>query len=295
MFDNIYLTSRGIERGQRSWLKDWISVYFCWLTDLKYHSRTRALYANRLLTFGEFLQQHGVCDLAALPCWVEPFLQQRGLSAHRTRNWRSTLNRFVHDRVRQRAIPAPVPPPPTCPHFELVEDYTRFLREQRGVGQAGLSFVRRRCSALLLHRAAQRVSDLAIRAPSVIHGFITCQGQRYARKTMTNICSSVRGFLTHLYRRGVVTRDLGLVVVSPRLFRHEQCPRFLTRLEVEAVLATFNRQEARGRRDYAMVLLLATYGLRGIEVIRLRLDDIDWRGQRLYIRQRKAGNHTSIL
>ena len=42
-----------------------------------------------------------------------------------------------------------------------------------------------------------------------------------------------------------------------------------------------------------MMLLLATYGLRGIEVVRLRLDDIDWRGQRLHIRQRKAGNSST--
>lgn len=292
MFEDIYLTPRGIERGRRSWLKDWISTYFRWLTDQKYHRRTLASYANRLLSFGEFLQRHGVCDIAALPHWVEPFLQQRGLPAHRTQHWRSTLNRFVFDLVRQGVIPAPAPPPSTCPHFELVEDYARFLREQRGVGQAGLRFVRRSCSDLLVHLAAQGISDLATVEPPLIHGFITRQGQRYSRKTMTSICSSVRGFLRHLYRRDVVTRDLGLIVVSPRLFRHEQCPRFLTRPEVEAVLATINRQEARGRRDYAMVLLLATYGLRGIEVIHLRLDDIDWRGQRFHIRQRKAGNHT---
>ena len=292
MFEDIYLTPRGIERGRRSWLKDWISAYFRWLTDQKYHRRTLAGYSNRLLTFGEFLQQGGVCDITALPRWVEPFLQQLGLPAHPIGNWRSTLNRFVSDLVRQGAIPAPAPPSSTCPHFELVEDYTRFLREQRGAGQAGLSLVRRSCSDLLVHLAAQGISDLATVGPPLIHGFITRQGQRYSRKTMTSICSSVRGFLRHVYRRGVVTRDLGLVVVSPRLFRHEQCPRFLTRPEVEAVLATINRQEPRGRRNYAMVLLLATYGLRGIEVIRLCLDDIDWRGQKLHIRQRKAGNHS---
>jgi len=293
VFEDIYLTPRGIERGQRSWLKDWIIAYFRWLTEQKYHRRTLALYANRLLSFAEFLQQRGVCDIAVLPRWVEPFLQQRRLPAHRTHNWRSTLNGFVRDLVRQRAIPAPAPPTLACPHLELVEDYACFLCEQRGAGQAGLAFVRRSCSDLLLYLAAQEVSDLATLAPSVIHGFITRQGQRYARKTMTNICSSIRGFLTHLYRRGVITRDFGLIVVSPRLFRHEQCPRFLTRPEVEAMLAAIDRQQARGRRDYAMVLLLATYGLRGIEVIHVRLDDIDWRGQKLHIRRRKAGNNST--
>ena len=42
-----------------------------------------------------------------------------------------------------------------------------------------------------------------------------------------------------------------------------------------------------------MLLLLAIYGLRGIEVRRLRLDDIDWRQQQLHIRRRKAGNSTT--
>ena len=54
--------------------------------------------------------------------------------------------------------------------------------------------------------------------------------------------------------------------------------------------AVIDRQSPVGRRDYAMVLLLASYGLRGIEVVRLRLDDIDWRSQLLHIRQRKVGN-----
>ena len=252
LLEDIYLTPRGIERARRSWLRPWISPYFDSLVDRKYRKSTLAVYANRLLSFGEFLEQRGACDIVDVRRWVEPFLQQRGLPAHRTRNWRSTLDRFVRDLVRQQAIPAPASLPPVCPHIELVEDYACFLREQRGAGREGLSLVRRNCSALLIHLAAQGISDLSTLTPPVIHGFITDQGQRYARKTLTHICSSVRGFLTYLYRRRVVPRDLGPVVVAPRLFRHEQCPRFLTRPEVEAVLATIDRQEARGRRDYAM-------------------------------------------
>ena len=228
MLEEIYSTPRGIERVRHPWLKDRISDYFRSLAAQKYRRSTLALYANRLLTFGEYVQQRDACDVAELPRWVEPFLQQLGLPPRRIRNWRSTLNRFLRDLVRQRAILAPTPPPP-CPHLHLVEDYALFLREQRGAGRDGLAFVRRSCSALLIHLTARGIADLASLTPQDIHGFITDQGRRYARKTMQNICSSVRGFLTHLYRRGVVPRDLGPVVVSPRLFRHEQCPRFLTR------------------------------------------------------------------
>ena len=58
------------------------------------------------------------------------------------------------------------------------------------------------------------------------------------------------------------------------------------------MLSVVDRTTRVGRRDYAMILLLATYGLRGIEVIRLTLDDIDWRKSGLRIAGRKAGNTT---
>ncbi len=103
----------------------------------------------------------------------------------------------------------------------------------------------------------------------------------------------LRDFLAYLYRHGVLAVDLAASVVSPRVYQHEQCPRFLTRGEIEAVLAVIDRQTPVGRRDFAMVLLLASYGLRGIEVSRLRLDDIGWRSQLLHVRQRKAENNVT--
>ncbi|WP_198034102.1 site-specific integrase [Acidihalobacter ferrooxydans] len=62
---------------------------------------------------------------------------------------------------------------------------------------------------------------------------------------------------------------------------------------MEQVLEAVDRRSACGKRDYAMLLLLATYGLRACEVAALTLDDIDWRNERLKIRDRKAGNSTT--
>src|SRR5208282_3594090 len=156
-----------------------------------------------------------------------------------------------------------------------------------------MQHVRRCGEALLLDLGLQGVDDLKTLGSKHIHAFIVQEGQRYSRVTLSDRCSMLRGFLSHLYRRGITSTDLSLAVVSPRIYQHEQCPRFLTRAEVEAVLAAVDRQTPQGRRDYPMLLLLAVYGLRGIEVIRLRLDDIDWRKQVLSVRARKAGNHTA--
>jgi integrase len=117
-------------------------------------------------------------------------------------------------------------------------------------------------------------------------------GNRYCRQTVSHRCAMLRGLLRFLYRRRQVPVDLSAVVVSPRIYQQDQCPRFLTPEEVQTVLSVINQRTACGRRNYAMAILLAVYGLRGGEVICLCLNDIDWRNQKLHIRHRKAGNAT---
>jgi site-specific recombinase XerD len=75
---------------------------------------------------------------------------------------------------------------------------------------------------------------------------------------------------------------------TPRLYRGEQLPRAMTWDVVQAFLGAIDRSTPRGRRDYAMLLLLATYGLRVSEVAALRLDDIAWRTERIRVPRPKV-------
>ena len=59
------------------------------------------------------------------------------------------------------------------------------------------------------------------------------------------------------------------------------------------MLDVVDRRTVVGRRDYAMLLLLVTYGLRAREVAALTLDDLDWRNERLRVPERKAGHSTA--
>ncbi len=68
-----------------------------------------------------------------------------------------------------------------------------------------------------------------------------------------------RNFLSFLFRRAVLAVDLVEAVVAPRVCQHEHCPRFLTRSELNAVLAAIDRHTPVGKRDYAMSLLLFMY------------------------------------
>lgn len=91
----------------------------------------------------------------------------------------------------------------------------------------------------------------------------------------------------------MLAKDLSAFVEFPQSYRLSSIPRSIGWDQVERVLAGVDRRSACGKRDYAMLLLLAVYGLRACEVATLTLDDIDWRNERLRVRDRKAGNTTT--
>jgi site-specific recombinase XerD len=288
----IYRTKRGVERVRASWLGEPIACFVAKRIAQGYHWLTVRQHAARLLSFGIFLKRRGIQSLQDVPRWVEPFLKSRnqgpGAGA-----WRTAVTQFIADLREKGMLPVPEPVPSSCPHADLATDYSQFLLDHRGVGARYAKWVGRFCEAFLCFLSGQGITEPGLVTAEAIYAFITLQGQDRARCTMRTRCVWLRGFLKHLYRRGILATDLGNLVIGPRIYEHEQCPRFLTRHEVEATLAAVNREARHGRRNYAMLLLLATYGLRGNEVLRLRLDDIDWRQQRLYIRKRKAGNDTT--
>jgi integrase/recombinase XerD len=205
---------------------------------------------------------------------------------------RLALLRFIHFLQQKQVIPVPEQLPASSPQMALVEDYLQHLQELRGLCHNSLMLKRVPCQALIAFIEAEGMTDLQSLRTETIHKFLAHHAKTCHRRTLRNRCSTLRDFLAYLHRRGMVPVNLAGAVVTPRVYLGEQCPRFLTRAEIDAVLAAIDRQTPTGRRDYAMVLLLVVYGLRAIEVIRLRLDDLDWHRQLLHIRHRKAGNDT---
>jgi integrase len=80
----------------------------------------------------------------------------------------------------------------------------------------------------------------------------------------------------------------------PQFYRLSSIPRSITWEEVGRVLAGVDRRTPCGKRDWAILMLLVTYGLRGREVAALTLDDIDWKRERLRVPERKAGHSTAF-
>lgn len=252
LFSNEWMRTRCC----RSWLREPIDDFLKHLAAQRYNRSTLRLCSFRLLAFGEFTARQGVHDLVSLPQWIEPFVVQvRAREAHRQK-LRLALMRFLRFLRQKQLIPVPEPPP-SPPHRALVDDYVKCLDEQRGLCPDSLELMRRPCQALLTFVATEGVADLRSLRPETIHRFLIWQGKQCNRRTLRSKCYVVRDFLSFLFRRGAVAVDLAAAVLAPRVYRHEQCPRFLTRAEIDAVLAAVDRNTPTGRRDYAMLLLLA--------------------------------------
>jgi integrase/recombinase XerD len=78
-------------------------------------------------------------------------------------------------------------------------------------------------------------------------------------------------------------------VMAPRVRLAERPPRTLPWSHVRLILRAIPRSQTPGKRDFAMLLLMATYGMGAAEVLHLRLEDVDWKAEVLRVRRPKTG------
>jgi len=106
---------------------------------------------------------------------------------------------------------------------------------------------------------------------------------------MGQISAVLRTFLRFLAAAGEGPVGLDAQIDSPRIYRGARLPRALPWEAVRALLKSIDRTTPKGRRDFAMFLLIATYGLRTSEVAALKLDDIAWRTRQIRVPRPKVG------
>lgn len=125
--------------------------------------------------------------------------------------------------------------------------------------------------------------DLAGTSAADVVAFVVarCPGQSRGAAKMT--VTGLRSLLGLLHLRGLVAGPLADAVPSTASWRLSGLPRALEPEQLDALLASCDRDTATGRRDYAVLVMLARLGLRGGEVAALRLEDVDWRVGELVI------------
>ena len=152
--------------------------------------------------------------------------------------------------------------------------YERFLVNERGLSPLTVSKYLAAVHAFLTMRFGARVVALDTLVARDASRFIVRHA--VSRSHAKDLAAALRSFLRHLHQRGDIAVDLGGAIPPIAGWRLSGLPKSLPPEKVESVLASCDRSTAVGRRDRAVLLLLARLGLRGGEVATLTLDDIDW-------------------
>jgi site-specific recombinase XerD len=171
----------------------------------------------------------------------------------------------------------------------LTGDYAGHLREVRGFATSTVSSHLRTAQCFLQHLAAAPTALKRIR-PCHIESYVAQAGKRLSRASLQHDIAALRGFLRFLATDGRAPTGLDRQIDTPRLYRLERLPRALPWETVRTLLQSVDKASPMGLRDYAMFLLIATYGLRASEVVAITLDDIHWRQGILRIHQRKTSS-----
>lgn len=178
-------------------------------------------------------------------------------------------------------------PAPEAP--QELTGYQQYLTALRGLAPGTVADHLTTVSEFLQFIADKRPAmSLGQLTPRELEAFVQQVGARVSRAALQHVVAHVRSFLRWLAAHGVARKGLESQIDTPRVYRQEQLPRALRWDTVRALLESIDRSTATGRRDYAMLLLIATYGLRSSEVVALTLDDFAWRQGELRVPRRKV-------
>jgi hypothetical protein len=164
------------------------------------------------------------------------------------------------------------------PVDELVGGYRRYLLEERGLSQETTvpHYVDVACS-FLAGQSISGISELGWLTSVEVSQFMLAASRRYSVGHTKSIGTRLRSFLRYLEMEGLTSNPLTAAVPSVAGWQLAGLPSAVSAAEVTRLLESCDRGRPSGRRDFAILSVLARLGLRAGEVAALRLDDIDWR------------------
>jgi site-specific recombinase XerD len=175
----------------------------------------------------------------------------------------------------------------------VVREFIEYRLHHRGVSGGTTLSDTRLASAFLafLRRRGRRVSAIRV---TDLDEFVLALASKCRPKTVAGNCSTLRALLRFLHGSGRLAVDLAACVAAPRIRSFDRPPRALPWCDVRRILRAIDVQRPPGRRDFAIFLMMATYGMGAGEICTLTLDDIDRTARTVRIRRPKTGIATVV-
>lgn len=207
------------------------------------------------------------------------------MTARRRQGWHFRLNRFIDHLVEDGILtPPPAEPMAPDPLDELRVAYESWLRHQRGLSETTicrhLCFLKR----FMTFRFGKELGNLDDITPDDIIAFLSASTSGTRFRLNDTWSWQLRNLFKFLFWSGRTQRNLTNGIPSVAGYRSTGLPRHMKPDEVRRLIEAVRTDDALGRRNHAMLLLMARLGLRAQEVIAIRLEDVCWRSGEILIR-----------
>jgi integrase/recombinase XerD len=204
----------------------------------------------------------------------------------------AALKRLLNLLLRQGVIPES-PLPPATSADQLRDEFGLYLRQERALAATTVRYYLSFVGQFLAERFGSGPIDLSTLCAADVTGFVRRRATSMKSKRVQLVTTALRSFLRFGRYRGDLHMDLAGCVPAVANWSLSTVPKALPPEQIELVLASCNRKTVVGRRDYAILLLLARLGLRASEVATLHLEDLDWQNGLITVRGK--GGHYSQL
>jgi integrase len=252
------------------------------LLELRYANEVIRQHLHEWLRFSRHLEEHGLPLPATDTDSVRQYVARRTAktSSSRSRGLRASVRIFLdtdeRGQFRRRVGSPPMTPVWFAP---ILTPYLLFVQTHRGLAAKTARKYTQKLSAFAHYLESVGVTELD-------REFYENAGNNAPRRSYG---STLRVFFRWAAGQGWLSSSLRDAVPRPRQYRYVNLPDVLGQTEVDRVLAAVDRSTPLGRRDYAVLVLAARYGLRPCDIRQLTLDEIDWREARIDLRQVKTG------
>jgi site-specific recombinase XerD len=281
MLDHFLRDRAAAQRLRANLIGSHLDGFTAWLAQCGYAQTTIRQDVWALAAFGRWLHRRGRSVRNLRRRDGDDFCRRRCAVLRRQRDT-AALRLFLDYLETARIIPAAAPVIDRSPVTQLHARYAAYLQHDRALSPLSATrhwFVLRR---FLVECFGDGPIALRNLQPDDVTRYLLRHVPGQSRGS-TQV-STLRSFLRFLWQAGDIDRDLAAAIPPIRRWRLGEVPKYLQAAEVAHLLASVDRTSVSGRRNYAILLLLARLGLRAGEVVRLELQDLDWRAGELTVR-----------
>jgi integrase/recombinase XerD len=266
-------------------LQEYAPGFAAELAGLGYTAGSASVQMLTVAHLSRWLAAEGLDAAGLTPLVAERFLADRraaGYTRHLSPEALAPLLGFLR---RLGAVPLPPGlPGPGTPAEVLLGRYRACLAGERGLAPSTVSHYMAEARLFLGRVPGADLGGLADLAAAQVSGFVAAECRGRGTGSAKMLVTALRSLLRFLFADGLLAADLAGAVPAVAGWRAAGLPKALPAGHVAALLGSCDRGTAAGRRDFAVLMLLARLGLRACEVAALDLDDVSWRAGEIVIR-----------